>query len=77
MTTGLMRGNQTYNYWNLARWFDSAPRLNQSFLECRPSKRGFIVTDDSMPGFILHIGHKIKALRPLVYMAEPGLIDHH
>lgn len=77
LLTGLMRGNQTYNYWNLGRWFDSAPKLNGKFLECKPSKRGFIVTDDSMPGFILHIGHKIKALRPLVYMAEPGLIDHH
>ena len=77
MVTSLMRGNKTYSYWNLSRWFDSAPKLNSSFLECNPSKRGFIVTDDSMPGFILHIGHKIKALRPLVYMAEPGLIDHH
>lgn len=77
LLTGLMRGDKTYNYWNLGRWFDGAPKLNQSFLECKPSKRGFIVTDDSMPGFILHIGHKIKALRPLVYMAEPGLIDHH
>lgn len=77
LLTGLMRGDKTYNYWNLGRWFDSAPKLNASFLECKPSKRGFIVTDESMPGFILHIGHKIKALRPLVYMAEPGLIDHH
>lgn len=77
LLTGLMRGNKTYNYWNLGRWFDSAPKLNNSFMQCNPSKRGFIVTDDSMPGFILHIGHKIKALRPLVYMAEPGLIDHH
>lgn len=77
LLTGLMRGNKTYSYWNLGRWFDYAPKLNQDFLQCYPSKRGFIVTDDSMPGFVLHIGHKIKALRPLVYMAEPGLIDHH
>lgn len=76
LLTGLMRGNKTYNYWNLGRWFDAPPRLNKAFLECKPSKRGFIVTDDSMPGFVLHIGHRIKALRPLVYMAEPGLIDH-
>ena len=77
LLTGLMRGDKTYNYWNLGRWFSSAPKLNKSFVECNPTKRGFIVTDDSMPGFILHIGHKIKALRPLVYMAEPGLIDHN
>lgn len=77
LLTGLMRGNKTYNYWNLGRWFDHAPRLNRGFVECNPSKRGFIVTDSSMPAFVLHIGHKIKALRPLVYMAEPGLIDHH
>lgn len=77
LLTGLMRGNKTYNYWNLGRWFDNAPKLNEEFLQCHPSKRGFIVTDDSMPGFVLHIGHRIKALRPLVYMAEPGLIDHH
>lgn len=77
LLTGLMRGDKTYSYWNLGRWFPSAPKLNATFLSCNPSKRGFIVTDASMPGFVLHIGHKIKALRPLVYMAEPGLIDHH
>lgn len=29
------------NYWHLARTFDSPPVLNQSFIECNPSKRIF------------------------------------
>lgn len=73
LVTGGMR--DTFDYWHLGRKFASLPNLNASFLLCNPSKRIFAVQNEE--GFILHIGQKIDALRPLVYMAEPGLIDHN
>ena len=36
MVVGKMRS--TFNYWHLGREFGSAPLLNQSFIECVPSK---------------------------------------
>lgn len=73
VVTGDMR--DTFDYWHLGRKFTSAPGLNAKFLTCEPSKRIFAVQDE--PGFIMHIGQRIEALRPMVYMAEPGLIDHN
>ena len=73
VVTGDMR--DTFDYWHLGRKFTSAPELNAKFLTCEPSKRIFAVQDE--PGFIMHIGQRIEALRPMVYMAEPGLIDHN
>lgn len=73
IVTGDMR--DTFDYWHLGRKFTSAPALNAKFLTCEPSKRIFAVQDE--PGFIMHIGQRIEALRPMVYMAEPGLIDHN
>lgn len=73
IVTGDMR--DTFDYWHLGRKFTSAPELNAKFLTCEPSKRIFAVQDEV--GFILHIGQRIEALRPMVYMAEPGLIDHN
>lgn len=75
LITGGMR--DTFNYWHLGRDFYYPPSLNEDFLNCEPSKRIFAVQGETDSDFILHIGHKIKALRPMVYMAEPGLIDHH
>lgn len=73
VVTGDMR--DTFDYWHLGRKFTSAPELNAKFLTCDPSKRIFAVQNEA--GFILHIGQRIEALRPMVYMAEPGLIDHN
>lgn len=63
------------NYWHLGRIFGSAPSLNSSFIECNPSKRIFAVQDE--PGFLVHFGNLIKAVRPMPAMSEPGLIDHN
>lgn len=73
VVTGDMRDK--FDYWHLGRKFTSLPNLNAKFLTCEPDKRIFSVQDE--PGFILHIGQRIEALRPMVYMAEPGLIDHN
>ena len=73
MTCGKMR--TTYAYWHLNRQFSSAPLLNNTFVECVPSKRIFAV--QSEPGLICNVGNMIRALRPLPIMSNPGLIDHN
>ena len=69
---GLMRTD--FNYWHLGRIFSAAPLLNQSFIECIPSKRVFAVP--SQPGLVVNIGNKIRAVRPMPVQSDPGLIDH-
>lgn len=66
-----------FNYWHLGREFDPAlpPALNQSFIECNPSKRIFAVPSE--PGFVVNWANHIRAVRPLPVLAEPGLIDHN
>ena len=68
----------TYNYWHLGRIFSAAPLLNQSFIECNgttvAAKRPFAV--QNVPELIVSVGNRIKAIRPLPIMAQPGLIDH-
>lgn len=68
----------TLNFWNLARTDYNAanpPSLNANFVKCVPDKRIFAV--QSVPGCVVHIGNKIRSVRPLPIIAEPGLIDHH
>ena len=67
----------TFDYWHLARQFDTAtpPTLNDDFVECVPRKDIFAVPSE--PGLIVSHGNIIKAIRPLPIMGEPGLIDHH
>ena len=73
MICGKMR--TTYDYWHLSRKFAAAPLLNQTFVECIPSKRIFAVPAE--PGIICNVGNIIRALRPLPIMSNPGLIDHN
>lgn len=81
MVTGKMRpieqtgADSTFHEWHMAREFDALPNLNGKFLQCDPSKRSFAVQDEVQ--YLVHIGNRIRALRPLPYMAEPGLIDHN
>lgn len=72
LVVGKMRS--TFNYWHLGREFSGAPLLNQSFIECVPSKRIFAVTTE--PGLIVDVQNNIKAIRPMPYASDPGLIDH-
>jgi len=66
----------TFDYWHLSRKFATAPLLNETFIKVDPdeNKRIFAVQDE--PGFIMNIGNKIKAVRPMPAMATPGLMDH-
>nr|QJB18783.1 MAG: major capsid protein [Microvirus sp.] len=67
----------TYDYWHLARQFDTAnpPALNQAFITCSPRKDIFAV--ENVPGLIVSFANLIKAYRPIPLMSEPGLIDHN
>lgn len=66
----------TFDYWHLSRKFATAPLLNETFIKVDPdeNKRIFAVQDE--PGFIMNIGNKIKAVRPMPAIATPGLMDH-
>lgn len=65
----------TFDYWHLGRQFSSAPSLNGSFVSCVPRKDIFAVPAE--PGLIVNFGNVVKAIRPLPYMSNPGLIDHN
>lgn len=71
---GLLKYGQTFNYWTLAREFASAPALNQTFIECVPSKRVF--ADQSDHTCIVSVGNIVQAIRPLPIEADPGMVDH-
>lgn len=77
MVCGEMRAGEVYDYWTLARQFDTLnpPELNEDFIKCVPRKDVFAVPTE--PALIVSFGNKIKAFRPLPVTAEPGLIDHN
>lgn len=64
-----------FDYWNLARKFDSPPDLNASFVECNPSKRIFAVQNEKT--LIVTVGTTLNAILPIPKVAEPGFVDHH
>lgn len=66
----------TLNYWHLGRIFDTLPQLNWAFIQCKPSKRVFSVTDQSKDCCIVQIRHNIQAIRPFPKFGEPGYLDH-
>lgn len=71
----------SFDYWHFGRSFASVPSLDDTFLSIGKSEssknelmRVFAVQDENP--FIINVGLRIKALRPLPYLSEPGLIDH-
>jgi hypothetical protein len=72
---GLIRpgsGAAGFEAYTLTRDFASQPLLNQSFLECKPSKRAFAAQDPTDPIAVVQVGNKIKSLRPLPVVAAPA-----
>lgn len=51
----------TDDYWHMARFFASAPSLNQTFLECVPTDR--IYADTSEPEVRVMVSHRLAARR--------------
>ena len=82
--TGHMRtgaNGYSFDYWHFGRNFADTPLLNSDFLLIGQSDaarqelmRVFAVQDENP--FIINCGLSIKALRPMPYLSEPGLIDH-
>lgn len=71
----------SFDYWHFGRSFASVPALDATFLSIGKSQsskqelmRVFAVQDENP--FIINVGLRIKALRPMPYLSEPGLIDH-
>ena len=82
---GHMRDN--LDYWHLARRFDEAPALNEDFIKINPLNDGLhrvfanqYVTIDGQQypinPFECVVGFNLSVLRPLPFIAEPGLVDH-
>ncbi len=62
----------TLDYWHLARKFDEAPVLNQSFTDCVPSKR--IHNEQTQDSLWIMVHHKIACHRNISKSATPRLI---
>lgn len=61
--------------WHLARFFNLAPSLNSSFLECDPDlHRVFATSDSGFDPFVVQLRHGIASSRPMSEFSTPGLI---
>nr|QJB19717.1 MAG: major capsid protein [Microvirus sp.] len=70
-------------YWTLSRIFDSAPTLNSTFLTTealsKTRRQAWAVPgveNGSQGEFLVRWNNHVKALRPMPYIPEPGLLDH-
>ena len=57
----------------MARVFDQAPLLNQSFIECTTDDRIFAITDANEDKLWMSLYHKVSAVRPIPYFSNPSL----
>lgn len=62
----------TLSFWHLGRIFDDRPRLNEAFINCDATKRVFAVVDEEN-SLLLHILHKIKAVRCMPKYGTPTI----
>ena len=60
------------NYWHLARDFGTAPALNQTFVECDPSKR--IFNEQTQHSLWIQVQHKVAARRLISRVAAPRIL---
>lgn len=73
----------TLHDWSFDRQFDTAPLLNNDFVsvdsENDDLNRIFQVQEqagESVPNILVDFQNVVKAIRPMPYLPEPGLIDH-
>lgn len=62
----------TLDFWHLGRVFNTAPALNQQFIECIPDKRIFAVEDPELDSLYIHVLNKINAIRPMPKYGTPS-----
>ncbi|QCS36908.1 major capsid protein [Tortoise microvirus 24] len=70
---------EEFNFWHMGRIFGSPPELNTDFIyptddEIQEIKRVLAVPTEPM--FLVAFGNLNTAIRPMPWIAEPGLIDH-
>lgn len=70
-------------YWTLSRIFSTAPTLNSTFLTTealsKTRRQAWAVpgVENALQGeFLVRWNNSVKALRPMPYSPEPGLLDH-
>ena len=63
--------------WTLRRQFLTPPQLNASFVTVPYDSAKSLFAEQTMPPFICHLNTRVRAIRPLPYASEPGLLDHH
>jgi len=61
----------TLDSWHMGRIFESQPTLSKEFVECKPTKRIFAVTEEGIDSLYAHVYHKIKAVRPMPKFGTP------
>lgn len=71
---GAMRSS--LNYWHVGRIFGSLPALSSSFGHVDASSIHRIFAVPETDNLYIHWGNKIKAIRPLPPMSNPGRMDH-
>jgi len=70
-----------FSSWHLTRFFDvnNPPALNREFIECSgDTLQGFkrIFAVPTQPGFVVNANTNCEAIRPMPFIADPGLVDH-
>lgn len=68
-----------FQYWHMGRVFSTPPQLNEALIyptdeEIQAIKRVLAVPTEPM--FLIAFGNLTTAIRPMPWIAEPGLIDH-
>ena len=66
----------TLNYWHLGRIFSGLPALSSTFGKVDPTTVTRIFAVPAADHLYVHWGNRIKAIRPLPYQSNPGLMDH-
>jgi len=61
----------TLNYWHMGRIFETAPALNQEFIECDPTTRVFAVEDPGTQKIYAHVLNKVQAIRTMPKYGNP------
>lgn len=74
--SGSMR-DDSLGYYVIRRDFASAPTLEPSFVHMQPFSLRGIFAVQTQPPFIVDYASLVRAVRPMPYIPEPGLIDHH
>lgn len=64
----------TLNFWTCARFFTTAPALNEEFINCVPTRDIFAVTDPDEQTLYCHVLNKIGATRGMPKFGNPSTL---